>query len=187
MKKMILTALVAVASLTVSAQIWVGGEVGFNTWKESNPSLKGNHFTVAPEIGYKLNDNLDVAVLIGYAHAKNGSDLFNFEIPAFENANGFELNPYLRYTFVKAGNFGFFVDGGFTYALLHMCGDNRSINAWELGLKPGISYGLSDKVTLVAHVGFAGYQYAKHHDWKRNEFGLGLDGNNISFGCYVNL
>ena len=64
MKKMIIAAFVAVVSLTASAQIWVGGEVGFNTWKESNPSLKGNQFTVAPEVGYKLNDKLDVAVLM---------------------------------------------------------------------------------------------------------------------------
>ena len=187
MKKMIIAAFVAVVSLTASAQIWVGGEVGFNTWKESNPSLKGNQFTVAPEVGYKLNDKLDVAVLIGYAHAKNADELFDFELLDFDNANGFELNPYLRYTFAKAGNFGFFVDGGFTYALLHVCGVDKSVNAWEIGLKPGISYAVSDKVTLVAKVGFAGYQFAKQGSWKRYEFGLGLDGNNISFGAYVNF
>ena len=187
---MILAAFVAVASLTASAQIWVGGEVGFNTWKttEDGATLgKGNQFVVAPEVGYKLNDKLDVAVLIGFAHAKNANELFNYEIPAFENANGFKLNPYLRYTFAKAGNFSFFADGGFTYALLHPCGDNKSYNAWEIAIKPGIAYALSDKVSIVAHVGNIGYEFVKHGDWKQNEFGLGLDGNDISFGCYVNL
>ena len=30
MKKIILTALVAVASLSANAQVWIGGELGFN-------------------------------------------------------------------------------------------------------------------------------------------------------------
>lgn len=187
MKKLILAAFVAVASLTASAQIWVGGEVGFNTWKESNPTDKGHQFVVAPEVGYKLTDKLDVAVLIGFAHAKNADELFNYEIPDFDYANGFKLNPYLRYTFAKAGNFSFFADGGFTYALLHICGDSKSFNYWDISVKPGIAYSLSDKVSLVAHVGYIGYQFTKKDDWKHNQFGVGLDGNDISLGCYVNL
>ena len=185
---MILAAFVAVASLTASAQIWVGGEVGFNAFKttEHGATLnKSNKFTVAPEVGYKLNDKLDVAVLIGYCHAKN-NELFNFDLN-FENGNGFEIAPYLRYTFAKAGNFSFFADGGFGYALLHEHGDSKSINAWEITVKPGISYALSEKVSLVAHVGAAGYYFVKHDARKVNGWEAGVNGNNISFGCYVNL
>ena len=61
MKKIILAAFVAVASLTANAQWWAGGEVGFNTWKttsEGHDLGKGHEFTVAPEIGYKLNDKI---------------------------------------------------------------------------------------------------------------------------------
>ncbi|MBP5628785.1 MAG: porin family protein [Bacteroidaceae bacterium] len=191
MKKMILAAFVAVASLTASAQWWVGGEVGFNSYRATVDGHKvgsASNFVVAPEVGYKLNDKLDVAVLIGYAHAEDGNKIFNYELAeAFDYANGFKLNPYLRYNFAEAGNFKFFVDGGVSYALLHVCGVDKSANVWELGLKPGISYSLSDKVSLVAHVGSFGWQFIKQGDYKRNAWEAGVDGNNISLGCYVNF
>ncbi|MBR3115389.1 MAG: porin family protein, partial [Bacteroidaceae bacterium] len=60
-------------------------------------------------------------------------------------------------------------------------------NVWELGVKPGISYSLSDKVSLVAHVGSFGWQFVKQGDFKRNAWEAGLDGNNISLGCYVSF
>lgn len=186
MKKLILAAFVAVASLTANAQFWVGGEVGFNATKVSgiDPKVKANQFVIAPEIGYKVNDKIDVAVLLGYAHAKN-NQLFNY-YPEFENGNGFQINPYVRYSFIQAGNFKFFVDGGFSYALLHESGE-KSANAWEIAVKPGIAYSLSDKVSLVAHVGAAGWQFVKKGDVKANQWKCGVDGNNISLGCYVNL
>ena len=191
MKKIILAAFVAVASLTANAQWWAGGEVGFNTWKttsEGHDLGKGHEFTVAPEIGYKLNDKIDVAVLVGFTHVKNGDQLFDYEFDdAFDYANGFKINPYIRYTFAKAGNFSFFGDGGFSYALLHPCGADKSANAWEIAVKPGIAYALSDKVSLVAHVGCVGYQFIKWDEWKKNAFQAGVDGNNISLGCYVNF
>ena len=190
MKKLILAAFVAVASLTASAQWWAGGEVGFNSYRSTIDGHKvasGSNFVVAPEIGYKLNDKLDVAVLIGYAHAEDGNKIFNYEIQDFDVANGFKLNPYLRYNFAEAGNFKFFVDGGASYALLHECGEDDSANVWEIAVKPGISYSLRDKVSLVAHVGCFGWQFVKQGDFKRNAWEAGLDGNNISLGCYVSF
>ena len=159
MKKLFLAAFVAVVSLTANAQLWVGGELGYNYQRTTNHKVevgKANNFSILPEIGYKLNDKLDVAVLIGYA-------------------------------FAKAGNFSFFADGGFTYGNIHICGDDNSINAWQIAIKPGISYALSPKVSLVAHVGGIAYSYSKYDELKTNGFDLGVSGNNITFGAYVNF
>ena len=54
MKKMILTALVAVASLAANAQVWVGGEVGFSATKTTIDGDKQGAaaaFNLLPEIG----------------------------------------------------------------------------------------------------------------------------------------
>ena len=75
MKKILLTALVAVASLAANAQVWVGGEVGFNATKTSLDGDKlgsAAYFNLLPEIGYSINDKFDVAVTIGISH-KNGN------------------------------------------------------------------------------------------------------------------
>lgn len=191
MKKMILTALVAVASLAANAQVWVGGEIGYGHQRKTQDKVelsKSNNFSLLPEIGYKLNDKFDVATVIGFCHGENNAEMMGIDIPVnYEYANAFVLNPYLRYTFAKAGDFSFFADGGFSYVHAHVCGDENSTNAWQIAIKPGISYALSEKVSLVAHIGGLAYSYAKYDNIKTNGFDMGVSGNNITFGAYVNF
>ncbi|MBR6203220.1 MAG: outer membrane beta-barrel protein [Bacteroidaceae bacterium] len=208
MKKIILTALVAVASLAANAQIWVGGEVGFSAGKTTVDGDKygsGAKFNLIPEIGYTINDKFDVALAIGISHANyNGSDYEGtagyeaeegapFGLKGLDyNRNAFKINPYVRYKFAKAGDFTFFVDGGFSYTMIHYSNSPEvngedNANQWGLGFKPGIAYNLSDKVSLVAHVGELSYNFYKRGDVKNNEFNMGVSGNNISFGAYVNF
>ena len=209
MKKMILTALVAVVSLAASAQIWVGGEVGFSAGKTSYDGNKlgaAATFNFIPEIGYSINDKFDVALAIGLSHANyngktyagtNGFDagMTEFDPALYDNnRNAFTLNPYVRYKFAKAGDFTFFVDGGFNYTRIHYSNapfrqlpDQKNATQWGLGFKPGIAYNLSDKVSLVAHVGELSYNFFKAKELKNNAFNMGVNGNNISFGAYVSF
>lgn len=201
MKKMILAALVAVASLSANAQVWVGGEVGFNATKTSfdgNKQGAAARFNLLPEIGYSINDKFDIALTIGLSHANSNGDYYegsqNFDVigGAFDdvNRNAFTLNPYVRYKFAKTGDFTFFIDGGFSFTRIHYSnnylGAENNANQWALGFKPGISYGLTDKVSLVAHVGDLGYSFYKRGDQKSNSFDMGIS-NNISFGAYVSF
>ena len=203
MKKMILTALVAVASLAANAQVWVGGEVGFSATKTTIDGDKQGAaaaFNLLPEIGYTLNDKFDIALTIGLSHANSNGDYYEgsqkFDVIGGNledvNRNAFTINPYVRYKFAKTGDFTFFVDGGFSYTMIHYSNTSLATyddnaNQWALGFKPGISYALSEKVSLVAHVGGIGYSYAKYDDIKTNGFDLGVKGNNITFGAYVSF
>ena len=197
MKKMILTALVAVASLAANAQVWVGGEVGFSATKTSidgNKKGAAARFNLLPEIGYSINDKFDIALTIGLSHANANGDYFegskNFDtfggIYDDVNRNAFTINPYVRYKFANAGDFTFFVDGGFSYTMIHYSGADDNGNQWAIGFKPGIAYSLTDKVSLVAHVGDLGYSFYKCGDTKSNAFDMGIS-NNISFGAYVSF
>lgn len=198
MKKMILAALVAVASLSANAQVWVGGEVGFSAGKTTNNGTKfgsGADFNLIPEIGYTLNDKFDIAVAIGIAHnngngkayaGSKGYDAYGMVLDDV-NRNAFTLNPYVRYKFANAGDFTFFVDGGFSYTMIHYSGNDDNANQWGLGFKPGIAYNISDKVSLVAHIGRLDYNFFKQGDIKNNEFNMGVSGNNLTFGAYVSF
>lgn len=180
MKKIILSALVAIVSLTANAQFWAGGQVGFNTSKttiDGNELDKANTFTLIPEIGYKLNDNWDIAVAIGYAH-QSGKGM--------SSVNGLAINPYARYTFAKCGDVSFFADGGFIYAFRHESGVEDNTNTWGIAIKPGLSYAISEKISLVAHVGNLGWSFAKQGDVKTNEFDINVT-NAITFGAYVSF
>ena len=108
MKKMILTALVAVASLAANAQVWVGGEVGFSATKTTIDGDKQGAaaaFNLLPEIGYTLNDKFDIALTIGLSH-KNSNGKYNLEyinVPVmakFYVTKGLSLNAGLQVGFM---------------------------------------------------------------------------------------
>ena len=110
MKKIFLAALVAASAMTANAQVWIGGEAGYNTSKstfDGNKLESMNNVTVLPEVGYSLNEKFDVAVAIGFKHGDN-SNANN----VIDNSNSFVLHPYVRYSYAKVGDLKFFVDGG---------------------------------------------------------------------------
>lgn len=198
MKKIFMIAVMAVATLSANAQIWVGGNLGFNTSKDKvkvdNVTVDNTStsFYIAPEIGYNLDDDWAVAVRLGYSH--NPSYAIDLDDYGYTGrANSFEINPYVRYKFVKAGNFYAFIDGGIAFATTHLNGmgdyvDN--IKGLSIGFNPGIAYNVSPKVTLVAHIGDLSYNriWTKAGESKlsRDSFNLNLT-NSISFGAYVNF
>ena len=123
MKKIILTALVAVASLSANAQVWLGGSLGFGHENVKDTS-KETTFTIAPEVGYKLNDNWDIAIGLGF-----GFENYDPEKGVQIKTTSISVNPYARYTFAKAGIASFFVDGGFNVG--HVKEDIK--NGYNLG------------------------------------------------------
>ena len=195
MKKIFMMAVMAVAALSANAQVWVGGEVGFGSTHFKSESTTKDFF-FKPEVGYSLSDKFDVAIALGYSYAsdkefKAGSK----KVKNYSNANTWEINPYVRYKFVKAGNFFAFVDGGLFYETTHVRGEAKNWNSFGVSFVPGIAYSVSDKVTLVSKLG-EGLYYS--HDWKNydekqaydnyhaNSIGFKLL-NSISFGAYYNF
>ncbi len=189
MKKIMIMAVMAVAALSANAQTWIGGNIGFGT--EHTNGVLGSSATekgifIQPEVGYSLNDKFDVALALGYAYASEKE--VSFLGRSYSNVNTWTINPYVRYKFVKAGNFFAFVDGGLQYSTAHIKGADNNINSFGLGVVPGVAYAISNKVTLVSHLG-EGLYYK--HEWMKdvnrtNSFGFNLL-NQISFGAYVSL
>ena len=207
MKKIFMTLAAAVIAVSANAQIWVGGEVGFTTDKTTvkqngiSVDEKTNNFTLTPEVGYNLSENWAIAIRLGFAHNEdNGAVKAMIESAGYPTGakvmtNSFAVNPYVRYTFLKAGNFTAFADGGLGYGFIHVSSlskDINNINSFGIGINPGITYAVSPKVGLVAHIGDLSYNYwsckAKNVDAKVNKgtFNIGV-WNAISFGAYYNF
>lgn len=201
-------AVMAVAAVSANAQLWIGGEVGFNsttnTIKEGSVSVDQNskNFTIAPELGYNLSDKWAIAAKLGYEYSENDANIAafiaDFDAPSFLrniNTNTFYINPYVRYTFVKVGNFSAFLDGGVAYGFSHINGTSdylNNINLFKVSVNPGVAYALNPKVGLVAHIGDVSYKTqwmsVKEADVKfsQDKFNIGL-WNSISFGAYYNF
>ena len=184
MKKIILMAAFAVASVAASAQVYVGGGLGFSSEKAAH--VEGvdvdalNTIKILPEVGYKLDDKMAVGIGLGFVNAKQGDN----------KSTSFSIAPYFRYTFVKWGNVGLFADAQFAYENTKVEVNNveAKSNAWSLGIKPGVSVDLSENVTFLAKVGWLGYRSEKPEGMKASsEFGVGVDATDLSFSMLFNF
>ncbi len=230
MKKTLLAAVMAVFAMTASAQVYVGGQIGFtsssvNADIEGTNSISGTSFKILPEVGYKINDKWAVGIQVGYSQgisafgtfdvndfnslAKNvGSAALDVLSSSSEivdgsdvkapnvKLNAFRVAPYVRYTFLKAGNFDFFLEGGIAYTnikaknaskLSSRLPDDPSINAFEIAVRPGITFNINQHAQVVAKIGALGYQNAKldmgmGFKPSLNRFGLEVDGDDLSLG-----
>ncbi len=177
MKKIYMTLVAVMIAVCASAQVYVGGNVGISS-VDVDGADNETYYKLLPEVGYKFNDDWAAGVMFGWS--KGAIDLGSISVGATQT---FEINPYARYTFFHSKVVNLFCDGGFGYK--HY---NGTANQWSIGLKPGIEVKIN-KFSLVAHVGFLGWEQIKGIDDgpKASEWGINLDGNNITFGVYYNF
>ena len=174
MKKFLFTLAAAFVTLTASAQVYVGGEVGF--WRNWADGANETTFKVLPEVGYNLSEDWAIGTQIGYQ---------------YNQVNAFVVTPYARWTFAKFDAVSLFLDGGFEFGTYKASGDgvkDDSHNAWGIGIKPGVKVDLTDKLSFIAHAGFFGYRDADDLEiFGKNGFGVDVDGNALQFGLYYNF
>ena len=169
MKKFVLSLLVALMGVTASAQVYVGGGVGF--WRDADANT--TDFTIAPEVGYNLDANWDLGIQFGYGYAYiDGAKV-----------SALEVNPYAGYTFAKFGAVSLFAEitaGVQSYKIKGL----DSQTGWQAGVKPGVRVNLAKNIDFVAHCGFLGYRDADNTAiaYGTNGFGFNLNGNNLVFG-----
>ncbi len=185
MKKILMTMVAAFAAVSMNAQVYVGGELGFTSSKVNGGDSKTS-FKILPEIGYNLDETMSLGIVLGY---EQGNATESFEAYAVnDKAKSFIINPYLRYNVLKAGNVTFFGD----LSVLYKNQDEDrgyKVNTFGVGLKPGIAVALSDKFSFVSHIGFLGWQQSKaDSDGAKASSSIGLDlKNNLTFGLYYNF
>lgn len=175
MKKLFLTLMVACSSLAVSAQTYIGGEVGF--WRNSDANKTS--FVLHPEVGYSLSDKWALGVGFGYSHAYYSGI----------KVNAIQADPYARWNAVKFGPVSLFLDMGFGVNSYKVKDADDSQLGWRVGVQPGIKVSLAKNIDFVAHAGFLGYRDADddYCSYGDNGFGFDVDGNDLSFGIYYNF
>ncbi len=207
MKKILMTIAAAFVATTMSAQFYVGGSLGFNSGKTTNEvSVAGTttstdnkvtNFTIAPEVGMMLSDNMAIGVSLGFTNSKNEPTS-----STTIKSNEFEIAPYFRYIFAKWGNVSLFADAQFAVATGKDKTETTSgstttstevkNNGYSFSVAPGISYQASEKVNFVAKLGDGlGYWHTKsevgNSTAKANVFGINANTLGLSFGMYYNF
>jgi hypothetical protein len=167
MKKTFLTVCIAaMAAVSANAQLYVGGQLGFDTKKVTNPvstdTTKMTQFIFGPEVGYSLNEKWDVGVNLNF---KIGS---NKNYPNKETALGYSFAPYVRYTFAQFGDFkvlakgSLFISGeNITSEYLSTPNSKVKASASEFGatIYPMLAYSISEHFCLLTDLNFLGLNF----------------------------
>ena len=146
-----------------AAQWYVGGGLGYTT--ENTVSLL--HFS--PEAGYSFHPRWTVGISTSLINVSK--DVTTAESQT-ERKSVFYwyLNPYVRFNFFQMDRLSLFADAAASFDA------NHDFHVNYLGLRPGMSYQLTDHFTAVAHLGFIG---SENQNFKAE---AGLD--NLEFSLY---
>ena len=136
MKKVILVLVLAMMAFTAKAQLYVGGGLSFIG------TGAGAAFSIAPEVGYNINDNMAVGGSIGLG-LESGETVLS-------------VDPYFRFYFAEVGPVRFFGDAHFNLSNVWETGE-PTVTTWGIGVRPGLAVNLTDNWSIVAHVASLGY------------------------------
>jgi len=171
MKKLVLLLCVVAFTVSAKAQIYLGGS--FNITHDGDRDA--TEFTLAPEIGYKLNKNWEFGAEIGYTH--NSKD-WAYKDEDFD-VNSFHFAPYARWSYLNKGMFHLFLEGGFGFSTSKV-EDHDSKNGFEIGIKPGMAFDVADHFSFIAKFGFLGYRDDYKYD--NSVSGISVNTEDLSIG-----
>ena len=179
-----------VAAVAASAQVYIGGGIGFSSEKDGyrngDPEPDAvTRFHLNPEVGYNLSDKLAVGIGLGVDYGKQGDT----------KTTGFEIAPYARWTFVKWNRVSLFLDGGLAYGFDktkreydngHETVSTENKDAYfKIGVKPGLRVDITDHLAFMTRLGWFGYECIMPDGDDMNNgsrFGLDVNGENLTFG-----
>ena len=138
MKKLVLVlAIVFAGIMSANAQVWIGGGVG------AKVDNGGTLVKLAPELGYSINNQWQVALGTDYTLAAAGG----------ATAHALNLEPYVRYV-------GGTIDHKF-FVFVDLCGEIGLLNntGFAVLLKPGVAWQVTEKFTAAFRLGYLGYDH----------------------------
>ncbi len=179
MKKFILSAAAVMLCAVASAQIWVGGTVGYSSESYYRKLDKQTVAILRPQVGYSINENWDAGGIV---------ELKNKETHAEGNKFNYEIKAFGHWNFKHEGNFHLFLNAELGFGMLSPEGYVQKHLGFEVG--PGMKYNVSEHFTVAAM--FNGLSYT--HFWKgkqdaynhceKNQFDLGVNGEALKFAIY---
>lgn len=171
---MLLCCLIMIVNM--KAQVYIGGSLGLSgvKFQGGDPAMT---YKIIPEIGYVFDEKWSFGLTLGYKKGAcligSGSYGQNVESKVYG------VQPYVRYDLYCNNSFHFFVDGLFTYEKVVNEGTN-----YNCGLSPGILFTPLDRIGVVAHMGFLGFEMYRNRKGENLGAigGLELNGEILSIG-----
>jgi hypothetical protein len=196
--------------------MYLGGSIGFSGVGEKHEDSQGSEdgpkftqFNILPEFGYVLNDNLAVALGVGYrnfTYKRTETGFFNNEEFDLKDKDGiFLIEPMLKW-YKQINNRlycmpSFGVNLGFGNSSMQSLEYNQDFTAlevvtdeykefiWGLSIRPALKYFVAEQFALSFAYGNLYYgsntSTSKEDDsmkWTTNSYGIDLSLNSIQIG-----
>jgi hypothetical protein len=182
MKKVTLMMFVAlIGVLSANAQFYLGGSLSLDmetTKPEGGKKTDQTTFSIVPEFGYQLNQDLDLGITGIFSNEKD---------PDGNKSTGWGLAPYARYSFVEFGRFSVWGQAGIFIGGAEADKTKLKSTTFGLTISPVLKYSLSGNVDLITGLNFfnvAFSQTAFKLDGKKQNtvtsFGLGANTNDVA-------
>lgn len=150
MRKLIFAVTALFVSAAMSAQIWVGGSLGFDS--KSYPTEGSKTFTefqISPVAGYALSDVFEVGLSAGFDTKSNIGGVDG------SKSSRITVEPFARWTFLNEEKISLFLQGGVGFDHVK-AGDNKD-NAFRVGVAPGVKIPLNENLSIVSKFGWLGF------------------------------
>jgi len=170
--KIILLLTLSIFCISLNAQVFVGGNIGFNSGNQksvdgSTTTGKGSNFSLdfTPNVGKFLSEKVAVGIALDISFSQNTTGVTT-ETKTKSSSIG--ASPFLRYYAVKWNKLALYGQGnlGFNLSNSSETTDGSTSNGPKqtslyLTLSPGLSYDITEKLSLITsiHIFNFGYNY----------------------------
>ena len=159
--------------ISLNAQVFVGGNIGFNTGKQKSldgsvTTGKGSNFNLdlSPNVGKFLSEKVAVGIALDISFSQN-TDGVSTETTTKSSSIG--ASPFLRYYAVKwnklalygQGNLGFDLSNS-TVTTGGSTSDGPKQTSLYLTFSPGLSYDVTEKLSLITSINILNFGYNYH-------------------------
>ena len=207
MKKILLTAVLAIAVsfATTQAQIFIGGNVSFNsTGNTFHPNegdntqlTRNNQFAIAPSFGYQINDNFILGARVNFSWQGQGMPA---DVDRTHATTTFGLNAFAQHYTLEFGRFMVLTEGSIGFGITNArrsggTGDDEhhsGSNSFNIGVRPVLAFDVSERIRLTTNLNFLSLNYTRTASRTpgdsddrtvSNTFGLGFNtGNAVNIG-----
>ncbi|MGC8803399.1 MAG: outer membrane beta-barrel protein [Bacteroidales bacterium] len=197
MKKTLLFVTMIALSATLYSQAFVGGSLGFSVSGSSetsgNTTVDGPTsaaFIVSPMAGYYLNSQMAIGVELGLGVTSSNNN--RTPTATKTTTTSIAISPFLRYHVVEMGPISLFGQGSIGIGLGStkiktgsVSSDGPKTTSFEIAVRPGVSYKLTDQIAIEAFLGGLSYNHTtvkQPNDDKDKDYEFGL-----SFSTALNL
>ena len=97
MKKILMTMVAAFAAVSMNAQMYVGGGIGFtnSTNKTTANEITNTGFSIAPEFGMALDEKMGVGIAVSFGSDKTKNEDKNLNTSTENTVTTINVNPTL--------------------------------------------------------------------------------------------